>query len=110
LHRPVATLEAMRRTVSELRAHLDEPTFVRVEPEPDGDGFGAVNAARGSLGHWVRVRDGKIANYQIVTPTAWNGSPRDDAGRRGHWEESFVGMEIEDLDNPVELFPPRALA
>ncbi len=104
LHRPVATLEAMRQTVSELRAHLDEPTFVRVEPEPDGDGFGAVNAARGSLGHWVRIRDGKIANYQIVTPTAWNGSPRDGAGRRGHWEESFVGMEIEDLDNPVELF------
>ena len=104
LHRPVATLDAMRQTVSELRARLDEPTFVRFDPEPDGDGFGAVNAARGSLGHWVKIRDGRIANYQIVTPTAWNGSPRDGAGRRGHWEESFVGMEIEDLDNPVELF------
>jgi uptake hydrogenase large subunit len=104
LHRPVATLEAMRQTVSELRAHLDEPTFVRFDTPPDGDGFGAVNAARGSLGHWVKVRDGKIANYQIVTPTAWNGSPRDNTGRRGHWEESFVGLEIEDLDNPVELF------
>jgi hydrogenase large subunit len=104
LHRPVATLGAMRQTVSALRAHLDEPTFVRFDPSPDGDGFGAINAARGSLGHWVKVRDGKIANYQIVTPTAWNGSPRDGAGRRGHWEESFVGMEISDLDNPVELF------
>ena len=90
--------------MSELRARLDEPTFIRSDPQPDGDGFGAINAARGSLGHWVKVRDGKIANYQIVTPTAWNGSPRDCAGRRGHWEESFVGMEIEDLDNPVELF------
>ena len=90
--------------MSELRAHLDEPTFIRSEPQPDGDGFGAINAARGSLGHWVKIRDGKIANYQIITPTAWNGSPRDGAGRRGHWEESFVGLEIEDLDNPVELF------
>ena len=52
----------------------------------------------------MKIRDGKIANYQIITPTAWNGSPRDTAGRRGHWEESFVGIEIEDLDNPVELF------
>ena len=30
LHRPVATLQAMRETVSELRAHLDEPTFIAV--------------------------------------------------------------------------------
>ena len=37
-------------------------------------------------------------------PTAWNGSPRDESGRRGHWEESFVGLELEDTDNPVELF------
>ena len=29
LHRPVATLQAMRETVGELRAHLDEPTYVR---------------------------------------------------------------------------------
>ena len=104
LHRPVATLQAMRETVSELRAHLDEPTFIRSEPRADGDGFGAINAARGSLGHWVRIRDGRIANYQVITPTAWNGSPRDSAGRRGHWEESFIGLEIEDPDNPVELF------
>jgi len=104
LHRPVATLEAMRETVRALRADIDEPTFLRSEARPDGDGFGAINAARGTLGHWVRIRDGKIANYQVITPTAWNGSPRDDASRRGHWEESFVGLDIKDLDNPVELF------
>ena len=46
---------------------------------------------------------GKIANYQVITPTTWNGSPRDSSGRRGHWEESFIGLEIKDLDNPVEL-------
>jgi uptake hydrogenase large subunit len=74
------------------------------ESQQDGDGFGAINAARGSLGHWLRIRDGKIANYQVITPTAWNGSPRDTAGRRGHWEESFLGLEIRDPENPVELF------
>ena len=77
LHRPVATLQVMRATVDELRAHLDEPTYIPSEPQTEGDGFGAINAARGSLEHWVRIRDGKIANYQIITPTAWNGSPRD---------------------------------
>ena len=104
LHRPVVTLQAMRETVRELCDHLGEPTFIRSDARPDGDGFGAVNAARGTLGHWVRIRDGRITNYQVITPTTWNGSPRDNAGRRGHWEESFVGLEIADLDNPVELF------
>jgi Ni,Fe-hydrogenase I large subunit len=59
LHRPVATLQAMRETVSELRAHLDEPTYVRSEPEPDGEGFGAINAAWGSLGHWAGSGTGR---------------------------------------------------
>src|SRR5262249_5006460 len=49
LHRPVATFQDMRETVSQLRAHIDEPTFVRSEALADGDGFGAINAARGSL-------------------------------------------------------------
>jgi Ni,Fe-hydrogenase I large subunit len=104
LHRPVATLAAMRQTLRELREHVDDPTVVHSDARSDGDGFGSINAARGSLGHWLRVRDGKIDNYQVITPTAWNGSPRDTTGRRGHWEESFVGIEIKDLDNPVELF------
>ena len=83
--------------------HLGEPTFIGSEPKADADGYGFVNAARGSLGHWVKIRGGKIANYQVITPTTWNGSPRDFVGRRGHWEESFIGLEIKDLENPVEL-------
>jgi hydrogenase large subunit len=103
LHRPVHTLVQMRQTVAELCCHLDEPTCAPSRPLPDADGCAFVNAARGSLGHWVKIRDRKIANYQIITPTTWNGSPRDAAGRRGHWEESFLGLEIKDLDDPIEL-------
>jgi hydrogenase large subunit len=103
LHRPVVTLTAMREHVKELLLHISEPALEKNELPPNGDGVGLVNAARGALGHWVRIRDGKIAEYQIITPTAWNGSPRDDEGRRGHWEESLIGLTIRDLDNPVEV-------
>ncbi len=103
LSRPVSLLEHMRRTITQLQQQLDEPTFIKSEPESEGEGCGLINASRGSLGHWVKIKNGKIANYQVITPTSWNGSPRDSTGRRGHWEESFIGVEIKDLDNPVEL-------
>jgi Ni,Fe-hydrogenase I large subunit len=94
----------MRQTLHELAAHLGEPTYEPAEPKLEGDGYGLINAARGSLGHWLKIRNGTIENYQVITPTTWNGSPRDASGRRGHWEESFVGLELGDVDNPVELY------
>jgi len=103
LSRPVSLLQQMRRTIIELQQQLDEPTFIKSAPEIEGEGCGLINASRGSLGHWVKIKNGKIANYQVITPTSWNGSPRDSTGRRGHWEESFIGLEIKDLDNPIEL-------
>ncbi len=104
LHRPVLAMQLMRQTIAELRAQMKEPTMVWPGQVPDeARGFGAINAARGSLCHWVCIREGKIANYQIITPTTWNASPRDSQGRRGHWEESFVGLHIRDLEQPVEL-------
>ena len=93
----------MEKQVKEIIANLGEPTFMRSELRTEGMGYGFINAARGSLGHWLKVRGGKIENYQVITPTTWNGSPRDSWGRRGHWEESFIGLEIGDLDNPVEV-------
>ncbi|MEC9319436.1 MAG: nickel-dependent hydrogenase large subunit, partial [Pseudomonadota bacterium] len=42
---------------------------------PDyAQGAGMVEAARGSLGHWLSIEKGRIANYQIIAPTTWNFS------------------------------------
>jgi hydrogenase large subunit len=62
-----------------------------------------VEAARGALGHWVKVAGGRITHYQIITPTTWNASPRDGDGVRGPWEQALVGTPVRDPDNPVEL-------
>ena len=45
--------------------------------KPDCKGYGFTEAPRGALGHWVHIKDQKIANYQIVVPSTWNASPRD---------------------------------
>lgn len=68
-----------------------------------GQGFGLAHASRGALGHWVKIEDGKIAHYQVITPTAWNASPRDSVAVRGPWEEALVGVNVADPSNPIEV-------
>jgi uptake hydrogenase large subunit len=58
-----------------------------------GAGVGMVEAARGSLGHWISVEKGLIQRYQIVAPTTWNFSPRDAKGVPGPLEQALVGVE-----------------
>ena len=69
----------------------------------DGRGFGATEAARGALADWITLKDGKIENYQVVTPTAWNVGPRDSHGNLGPIEQAFVGMDLHDVEDPIEL-------
>ncbi|MBL8362394.1 MAG: nickel-dependent hydrogenase large subunit [Rubrivivax sp.] len=64
-------------------------------PRRDGHGMGLGEAARGALGHWLSVRDGRIERYQIVAPTSWNFSPRDAAGTPGALESALVGTPVQ---------------
>jgi len=70
----------------------------------DGQGVGLVEAARGALGHWLAVRGGRLASYQIIAPTSWNFSPRDAAGSPGALEAALVGTPVEPGENaPVAV-------
>ncbi|MDV7338363.1 nickel-dependent hydrogenase large subunit [Terasakiella sp. A23] len=103
IRRMASSLLLLRQLLLETIENANSP-FIENQPlGMDGDGFGTVEAARGSLGHWIKIRDGKIAHYQVVTPTAWNASPRDGQGRRGHWEESLIGINVQDIDDPIEI-------
>ena len=66
-------------------------------------GVGMTEAPRGALGHWIRIRDGRIDNYQCVVPTTWNGSPRDNQGNIGAFEASLMNTPMERPDEPVEI-------
>ena len=69
----------------------------------DCEGVGLVEAPRGSLAHWIKIRDGAIDNYQLVVPTTWNGSPRDAKGMRSSFEASLIGTPVAKIDQPVEI-------
>ncbi|CUU03872.1 hydrogenase large subunit [Candidatus Kryptobacter tengchongensis] len=72
-------------------------------PKGEAKGVGTYAAPRGALAHWVKIKDGKIANYQAVVATTWNGSPRDAMGQRGPMEESLIGVPIVDPHKPLEI-------
>jgi len=105
LRRAAWSIRAMRETLTALKDVLDEPHFAdpNIRDWPDGESYGMIEAARGALGHWMRIENGVIDGYQIVTPTAWNASPRDSTGQPGHWERSLIGVRVEDPEDPVEV-------
>jgi len=85
---------AIEQWVKALR--LAEPFCLDTRDMPDGAYVGLVEAARGSLGHWMAVRSGKIERYQIISPTTWNFSPRDSLDVAGPLEQALVGTVVGD--------------
>lgn len=61
-----------------------------------GSATGLTEAARGSLGHWVSVQQGHITRYQIIAPTTWNFSPRDQNGTAGALEQALEGIAADE--------------
>ncbi|MDD5330960.1 MAG: nickel-dependent hydrogenase large subunit [Sulfuricella sp.] len=81
-----------------------EPFCFHGEMPDDVRSVGLVEAARGSLGHWLHVHRGRIFNYQIIAPTTWNFSPRDAAGTPGALEQALVGAPVlPGEDTPVAV-------
>lgn len=73
------------------------------QPPKEGKGAGLNEAPRGALGHWVNIKDQKIENYQLVVPSTWNFSPRDDKKKRGPVEEALIGVPVPDPKNPINV-------
>ena len=69
----------------------------------DAKGIGLEEAPRGALGHWVKIKDGKVVNYQTVVPSTWNAAPRDYKGRMGAYESSLIGTKVANVEQPLEI-------
>ncbi len=102
LTRPAVLLEAAEAWLREM-AEVDGSYYNSPGEIVEGVGAGMTQVTRGALGHWVKIEDRKIVNYQIITPTAWHASPRDDNGVRGVIEEALVSTPVEDDQNPIAV-------
>ncbi|MGK0409407.1 MAG: quinone-reactive Ni/Fe-hydrogenase large subunit [Shewanella psychromarinicola] len=83
----------------------DESTYVKPEIDSDRvyEGYSMIEAPRGTLSHWIRIKDGKVENYQAVVPTTWNAGPVDANGKMGPYEASLIGLKLEDPTKPLEV-------
>jgi uptake hydrogenase large subunit len=101
MHEAAKYVKLARRWLDALELH--ERYYTKPVEHAEGRGFGSTEAARGSLSDWIVISNGKIENYQVVTPTAWNIGPRDRLGTRGPMEQAFIGSRITDPTDPVEM-------
>ncbi len=69
----------------------------------ESKGVGFTEAPRGSLAHWIKIKDGKTENYQQVVPTTWNASPRDSKGQRSAYESALIDTPVADPELPLEI-------
>jgi len=98
--------EAMEGWINQLVENIKKgDTNVCKDPTmaPEGMGAGLNDVPRGALGHWISIKDGKIANYQMVVPSTWNIGPRCANDKRGPLEEALMNTPVADPKRPVEI-------
>ena len=67
-----------------------EPAIVESKVPDEAEGAGLTEAPRGAVGHWMSIKDKKTSRYQVITPTAWNASPKDDKDQPGAVEQAMM--------------------
>lgn len=77
------------------------PYIIDNNKEYIGRGIGEV--PRGVLSHWIKIKNGVVANYQAVVPSTWNAGPMDAQGKKGPYEADLIGLKIQDLTQPLEI-------
>jgi len=101
-HEALKVALALKTWVNELVP--DGAVYVTPTQKASVSGNGLTEAPRGALGHWLDVgADGKIARYQVISPTTWNACPRDGNGVHGPLEEAILGTPIGNIDEPIEI-------
>ena len=66
-------------------------------------GVGLTEAPRGALAHFIVIENNRVKNYQMVVPTTWNASPRDENGNLSPYESALIGTPIHDANLPLEI-------
>jgi hydrogenase large subunit len=87
-------IDNLERWLLELKP--GEKTAIDFKVPKSGFGVGLWEAPRGALSHWIELEGSKTKRYQVIAPTTWNVSPRDNDGNPGPMEEALVNVSVPD--------------
>lgn len=73
-------------------------------PKDERIGVGFWGAGRGWLTHHLVMDKGALVNYQVITPSTFNASPRDPFGQAGPYEEAVLNTPILEEYDKAEDF------
>jgi quinone-reactive Ni/Fe-hydrogenase large subunit len=96
-------LKAFNNLIENLKVDQETCTPYVIDKNKEYKGRYIGHVPRGTLSHWVKIKNGLIENYQAVVPSTWNASPKDASGARGPYEECLIGLKIADLSKPLEI-------
>lgn len=96
-------LKAFNELVKNLKVDTNTCAPYVINEKESYKGYYIGNVPRGMLSHWVRIEEGKVANYQAVVPSTWNAGPRDSKGQKGPYEMSLIGTKIANVTQPLEI-------
>jgi hydrogenase large subunit len=85
---------------------LDTANVEKWEPSTwpaEAKGVAPVEAPRGALAHWVKIKGGRIDSYQAVVPTTWNAGPRDAKNQIGAYEAALMNTPMAKPEQPLEI-------
>lgn len=108
LDRLAARARETKKIADNMHFWLDElvagaQTYANHTMPVAASGIGLTEAPRGALGHWIDITDSMIGRYQVVTPTAWNASPKDTFGQHGPMEQALITTPVIDIASPIEI-------
>lgn len=100
MHTVLEGYEMMRAGETRVAALTPEELEKQIPSEPRL-GVGWWGAGRGYLTHHLVMEEGRSQNYQIITPSTINASPRDPWDQPGPYEEAIMNTPIiEDVSDP----------
>ncbi len=62
-----------------------------------------LEVPRGTLSHFINIKDAKIENFSVIAPTTWNATPKNFNAERGAYEEALIGVKIKEISKPLEV-------
>ena len=79
---------------------LGQPSYNPSYRNPaSAEGIGLWEAPRGSLLHWISIKNSKVAKYQVLAPTTWNVSPG------GPLEGALIGTPVGQTGTNDDFLP-----